>query len=186
MRQHLIDCGLHRAVPQDIVEVGAFEVGDADRTELAGLVRLFQSAPRLQVAGVKVACVAELGPRLRAVDQHQIDVIERERLKRAVDTVLRIGVAFGLCNELGGDEKLVPRNAARTQALADAALVFKSLGRVEVAVADRCGIANDMCDRGVINPPGAETQLRDHDAIGKGEGFVEDHCSFLRPAGCSP
>jgi hypothetical protein len=186
MRQHLIDRGLHRVVSQDVVEVCAFEVRDTDRAELAGLLRFLQRAPRLNVAGVEVAALAELHPRLWAVDQHQVDVTEPERLKRTVGAVLGIGVALRLCDELGGDEKLVSRNAAPSQALADATLVPISLSRVEVAVADRDGVANDLCDRSVIDPPSAETQLRNQDAIGKGEGFIQDHRSFLRPAGCSP
>jgi hypothetical protein len=54
-------------------------------------------------------------PGLRAVDQHQVDVVQAERPQRSVDAVLGFGVALALGGELGGHEELVAGNAAGAQ-----------------------------------------------------------------------
>ncbi len=50
VHEDLIDVRGHRAVLDDVVQVGVQEVRHPDRAELARVVRLFQRSPRLDVA----------------------------------------------------------------------------------------------------------------------------------------
>lgn len=186
MRQHLVHHRFNRAVREDVVEVRALEVGNADRAYLAGLQRFLERAPCRQITLVEVAALAKLGPRLRAVDQHEVDVIESERLQGGVDAALRISIGLGFRGQLRGDEEVGPRHAAGPKAFADAALIAVSLRRVEMPVADRCSLADDRCHGIIVDAPGSQPQFRDGDAIGEGKGFIQYHWSFLRPVGCSP
>src|SRR3954447_10861756 len=101
MRQYLVHHRCEAAVREQVVDVGPFEVGDTDRTELAGTVGVFKRTPGLGIASEIAVTFPELRPRLRAVDQHEIDVIETQRLQRSVDALPSVGVALALGYELG-------------------------------------------------------------------------------------
>ena len=144
MREDLVDHGRDAAVVEDVVQVRALEVRHADRAQLARVMGLLQRAPRFEIALEEVAALAELGPGLRTVDEHQVDVIKPERLQRSVDALFRLGVALALGGELGGHEHLVSRDAAGAHAFAHAALVLIGLGGVDVAIADLDGVLHHL------------------------------------------
>ncbi|MBT2245615.1 hypothetical protein JQK15_19010 [Sphingobium sp. BHU LFT2] len=109
------------------------------------------------------------------MDEHEVDVIEAQRLQRAVDPLPGIGVALAFGDELGGDEYLVARHAARAQAIADAALVLVGLRGIDVAIADTDRVAHGAGGGVIGDHPGAEAELRDGDAVRQGRGLVQDH-----------
>src|SRR5256885_311399 len=65
---------------QDVVQVRALEVRPPNRAQLARLMGLLHRPPRFEIAFEKVAALAELGPRLRTVNEHKINVVKSERL----------------------------------------------------------------------------------------------------------
>src|SRR5690606_3205271 len=132
------------SVVENVVEVDFLEVGNADRAELAGLVRLFQRAPGFQIALKEMLALTEVRPRLRAMDNHEIEVIQPGILQRAVNASLRFGIGLVGRLKLGGHKKLVAGNATGADAFTDAAFVAVAFGRVEMAIADRRRIANDL------------------------------------------
>jgi hypothetical protein len=50
VHEQLVDVRDHRAVLQDVLQVGLLEVGDPDRADLGCLVGLLQRPPRLTIA----------------------------------------------------------------------------------------------------------------------------------------
>jgi hypothetical protein len=78
------------------------------------------------------------------VDQVQVEVVEAEPGQRLGEGSLGAVLAAVLDPQLGGDEQLVPRDAAGGDGPADGLLVVVGLGGVEVAVADREGVADRL------------------------------------------
>jgi hypothetical protein len=78
------------------------------------------------------------------VDQVQVEVVEAEPLQRLLEGSLGAVLAAVLDPQLGGDEQLVPRDAAGGDGPADGLLVLVCLGGVEVAVADGEGVGDGL------------------------------------------
>ena len=117
----LVDDRSRGGDPEQLVDLGDAEVGDADRAGVAALPGLLHARP---------------GPRrptLRPVDDVQVDVVDAEPPEAVLGLARRIGVAR---EELGRDEHLLPGDAALAQRPADALLVAVGLRRVDVAVAE--------------------------------------------------
>jgi hypothetical protein len=103
------------------------------------------------------------------VDQVQIQVVEAEPGQRLGEGSLGAVLAAVLDPQLGGDEQLVPRDAAGGDGPADGLLVVVGLGGVEVAVADGEGVADrlgGLVGRDLEDP---EPQDRQLDAVVEGD-----------------
>jgi hypothetical protein len=78
------------------------------------------------------------------VDQVQVEVVEPEPGQRLLEGSLGAVLAAVLDPQLGGDEQLLPRDAAGGDGPADGLLVLVALGGVEVAVADGEGVGDGL------------------------------------------
>ena len=78
------------------------------------------------------------------MDQIQVEVVEAEPLQRLLEGSLGAVLAALLDPQLGGDEQLVPRDAAVADGPADGLFVAVRLRGVEVAVADGEGIGDGL------------------------------------------
>jgi hypothetical protein len=76
------------------------------------------------------------------VDQVQVGVVEAESGQRLLEGSLGAVLAAGLDPQLGGDEQLLPGDAAGGDGPADGLLVAVGLRGVEVAVADSEGVGD--------------------------------------------
>ena len=159
---HRLDgAGFHQAV-----QVADLEVGNADGTQLAFFIGIFQRTPCGTVAlHITVIALVDLDPRLRTVDDHHVQIIQTHLFQGLVDALLGFLVGLMLCGDLGNDKQLFARNAAGADALADAALVAVSLCRIKMAVAQLCGLTDSLGSICVVDEPGAKAQLRNLDAI---------------------
>jgi hypothetical protein len=113
--EQLVDVRGDPAAVEDVLEVLLLEVRDADGAQLAGLVGVLERAPGLPVA-LRVVTAAEVLPGLRAVDEHEVEVVEAHRLEGAVDGGHRAVVVLDLGGELAGDEDLPAGDAAGADA----------------------------------------------------------------------
>ena len=187
VRQDLIDHGLDGAGRQDVVEVGLREVGHADGAELTRRIGLLEGLPRFAVALEVAVVAAELRPRLRAVDDHHVDVVEPHPLKRPVDGRDRLLVRLHLRGQLRGHEHVFPGHAAGTDSFPDAALVGVGLGGVDVAIADLQRVPDGLFDLLVADHPGTEPQLGNLHAVGERVRLVQNHDrSLLAVRWCQP
>ncbi len=166
MEQDLIHHRLDGAAIHQAFQVAYLEVGDADGPQLAFFVGIFQSAPCGTVAlYIAILALVHLGPGLRAVDDHHVKVVEAHLFQGLIDACLGLLVGLVLCGHLGDHEQFLPGDAAGADALAHTALVAVGLRSIEVAVAQLCGGADGLGHVCIIDEPGAQTQLRDFDAI---------------------
>ena len=155
----LVDCGDNLALVEDALRLGDVEVLQADRANLAFLVRLLEDAvPRDSI------------PR-GLVQDHQIDVVRAQTLERLVDG----GGAFEERRpELRLEEDLIARLRGRAHSAPDGALVHVDVRRVDQRVA----IVECVGDRrlGVIGlqQVSAEADLGDGDAIIQGNAIHGD------------
>jgi hypothetical protein len=78
------------------------------------------------------------------VDQVQVEVVEAESGQRLLERSLGAVLAAVLDPQLGGDEQLVPRDAAVGDGPADGLFVPVRLRGVEVAVADGEGVGDGL------------------------------------------
>lgn len=172
--EQLIHLWCDRAGREDVVEVVLFEVGDADGTELARPIRVFERTPRLPIA-VRVVPAAEIGPGLRAVDQHEVDVVEPHPGEGTVDGGGRIRVVLDLRREFAGYEQLVPPDTTGADPFADASFVPVRLRGVDVAVSDADGIDHRPGGLVVVDEPGAQAQLGRPHPVGQRVRLVQNH-----------
>ena len=99
------------------------------------------------------------------MDDHLVEVAEPHPLQRLIDGLRRILVGLQLCRDLAGDEKLFPANAAGAHALADAAFVSVGLRGVDQAIAQLYRLANGFRRLGIVDEPGAQSQLGNLDSV---------------------
>ena len=122
MALHLHDGGHHIALLDDLGNLGLVEVRYADGAQLAGLV----GGLKLAVAGDEVAG--------GLVQNHQVDVVDAQALKRFVNG----GVAFVEARpQLRFQENFLARLARRLHAAADGFFVHVGVGGVNQLVAVR-------------------------------------------------
>src|SRR5207302_9266908 len=122
--QDLVDHRFDTSVVEQVVQVGPFEVRNPDGAELTCGMRLFERPPGCEITLEEMLAISKFGPRLRAVDQHQVDLVESQRLQRSVDEAFRFGVTLALSRELGCDEELVARDGAGAQGFCGAAVML--------------------------------------------------------------
>jgi hypothetical protein len=124
----LVDRRDDLVVLDEVDESVRVEVRYADRPGGAVGVQLLHGSPEAVV-------VTE-----RLVDQVQVDPVEAEPLERCLERALGVGLAGVLDPELGRDEQLVSRDAARTDRSADRFLVVVGRSGVDEPVANlECG-----------------------------------------------
>ena len=147
----------------------------ADGAELLRVVGLFEGSPCFAVAFVVAVVAAELLPRLWAVDEHQVEVVEPRGRQRLVDG--RYGFVEGLHvgGELRRHEHLLSRHTAGPEPFADAGFVAVRLCSVDVAVPDRRRVPHHLCGVVVVDEPSSETEFRNVDAVTKGVRLVQNH-----------
>ena len=150
----LVDRGDNLALVEDALRLGNVEVRQADRANLAFLMRLLEDAvPRDGIAG-------------GLVQDHQVDVVRAQALERLVDGA---GAFEERRPELRLEENFLARLRGRAHSAPDGALVHVDVRRVDerVAVVERVG------DRrlGIIRleQVGAEANLGDGDAVVQGD-----------------
>src|SRR5262245_40332513 len=80
------------------IQMGRFEVGNADRANLSGLDQLLE---RLPSGNIFVAL------RQRPVDQEQINVVQAQLTQALVEASNRTLVSLKLAIQLGGDKDLL-------------------------------------------------------------------------------
>ena len=136
------------------------EVGDPDRLDHALLVQVLHGAPG--------AVVVPEG----LVDQVQVEVVEAESLQRLLEGPLGAVLAAVLDPQLGGDEQLVPRDAAVPDGPADGLFVPVRLRGVEVAVADGEGVGDGLLGLVGGDRVDAEPEDRHLDAVVEGDVAV--------------
>ena len=175
--QQLVHVRGHLGVLEQVLEVGAQEVRHPDGADGPGPVRLLEGAPHLAVL-LGVVAGAELGPRLRGVDEHQVDVVQPHRLQRLLDRGDRALVVLDLGGDLRRDEQLLAGDPGSAHSLADAALVAVGLGGVDVAVADLDRRTDGVRGLVVVDEPGAEPEAGDPGAAGEGIGLGQDAHAF--------
>lgn len=150
----LVDCGDDLALVEDALRLGNVEVRQADRANLAFLMRLLEDAvSRDGVAG-------------GLVQDHQVDVVRAQALERLVDG----GGAFEeRWPELRLEENLLARLRGCAHAATDGALVHVDVRRVDerVAVVERVGDSRLRVVR--LQQVGAEADLGDCDAVIQGD-----------------
>src|SRR5690606_798871 len=103
------------------------------------------------------------------VDEQEVDVLEPHPVEGRAQAVDRAVTALEGPVELRRDEELLARDAAAADALRDTGLVAVAGRGVDVAIAGlrRCG--DGVGDRGVVERPRAETELRDRGAGVEGD-----------------
>ncbi len=132
--EYLVHHGCDAAVVDQVVEIGSLEVRYPNRAQLARAVRLFERSPGFEISFEEMTSVAELHPGLWAVDEHEVDVVQTERVEGGIDPPYRLVMGLALGRELGGDEQAVPGNAGEAKSLAHPVLVAIGLGGVDVPV----------------------------------------------------
>ena len=159
----LQDSGLHFADREDFLDLFLVEVGQADSTHLALLVRLFH----LAVARHIVAC--------RLVDQQQVDV---GGVQTGQGLVHCVGLLIEAGPQLGFQENLLPLQAGLLHGSANGLFVYIGVGGVDQAVAVLQGAdAGGLClVRG--QKKCADTGHRHFHAVIESCVF-HDRCSFL-------
>ena len=168
----LVDDGLHGRVVEDVPQIFGLEVRDADRTNLARFLIFFERFPRREVALEIMIALAERAPRLRRVDQHEVDIVEAEARERFLDALLGGVIRLEIGMELRRDKKLLARHARTTDALADFLLVAVRPRRVDVAVAETDRVLDRLRRRLASDEPRAKANFRDRRAVGKLERFI--------------
>jgi hypothetical protein len=144
-----------RRVGQQGLEMGRFEVGDADRASAPVGIQLLERVPGRDELSTS---------RKRPVHQEQVDVVEPHPVERRLEPAQSPIVALELPVELRRDEQLAAVDAAAAHSLRDSGLVAVSGGRVEMPVADLRRGRHRIRRRGIVHRPGAETQLRNRPA----------------------
>jgi hypothetical protein len=104
---------------------GDGEVRHSDVARQPHALDLAQRAERL----------AQRNPRVRPMQQQQIDVCEPQPAQTLLGSALELARREVRRPHLGGDEHLVALDAARAQPLPDLALVVIELGGIDMAVA---------------------------------------------------
>src|SRR5699024_4294327 len=132
VHEYLVHLRRDRGAPQEVLHVGLQEVRYSDGPDLARPVGVFERAPNLAVP-FGVVPAAEVLPRLRTMDQYQIEVVQAHRHQRFVDGGDRAVVILDLSGKLGGHEQLLARHPTGADTFADAALVTVCLSRVDIA-----------------------------------------------------
>ena len=120
MRLHLDELGHDLPFGLQLLDILALKVGNADGLCFAFFVRLFQ----LTVACQPVAC--------GLMDVKQIYIVHAQTLQRLVHRVLVLILAGP---ELGGEEDLLPLDAAGLHAPADGALIDIGVGGIHQGIA---------------------------------------------------
>jgi hypothetical protein len=128
----LVDRRRDVVVVDEVDQPVGVEVGDPDRLDQPLLVQALHRAPG--------AVVVPEG----LVDQVQVEVVEAESDQRPLEGSLGAVLAAVLDPQLGGDEQLVPTDAAGGDCPADGRFVPVRLGGVEVAVAAGEGVGGGL------------------------------------------
>lgn len=150
----LVDRGDNLALVEDALRLGNVEVRQADRANLAFLMRLLEDAvPRDGVAG-------------GLVQDHQVDVVRAQALERLVDGA---GAFEERRPELRLEENFLARLRGRAHSAPDGALVHVDVRRVDqrVAVVQRVGDSRLHVVR--LQQVGAEADLGNSDAVVQGD-----------------
>ena len=121
----LIDGGDDLRVTEELLEVRPQEVADADGPGALLGVKPLERAPRVEPLASD-----------RPVEKVEIDVLEPEPLQARVEGAERRVEALVGVPELGRDEHLLARQAARAHAVTDVALVAVDPRGVDVPVAE--------------------------------------------------
>ena len=186
MRQHLVDLRLHRCVIHNVAQVVLVEVGNANHAHLASRLCFLKRAPCSQVAFlVTIVGLVDLRPRLRAVDDHLIHVIQAQLRKRLVNRSLRRLVILQLGCNLRRHEQLPTVNAAGAHAFANAGFVAIRLRRINHSVTDFHRIAHRLSGLGIVHQPRAQSDFGHRYAAFHDKTFVKRFellrhaCSFL-------
>lgn len=150
----LVDRGDNLALVEDALRLGNVEVRQADRANLAFLMRLLEDAvPRDRVAG-------------GLVQDHQVDVVRAQALERLVDGG---GTFEERRPELRLEEDLLARLRGCAHSAPDGALVHVDVRRVD----ERVAVVECVGDRrlGIVRleQVGAEADLGDCDAVVQGD-----------------
>lgn len=168
MRFNLVDGGLDLGKVLKVeVAVGA-EVGNADGTELAGLVEPLHRA-------VRAVVIAE-----RLVDEQQVEIVGLQLAHRLFDGRLGLFITRVRDPHLGRQEKLLARKAALLQRRAHALFIVIGLRGVDAAVADADGVehaALRVLGRRLVD---AVAQLRHFDAVVQRDIFHDDTSKILK------
>jgi hypothetical protein len=156
----LVDRGGDLVVVDQVHQPVGVEVGDPDRLDHALLVQVLHGPPG--------AVVVPEG----LVDQVQVEVVEAETGQRLLEGSLGAVLAAVLDPQLGGDEQLVPRDAAVGDGPADGLFVAVRLRGVEVAVAGGEGIGDGLLGLVGGDLEDAEPEDRHLDAVVEGDVAV--------------
>jgi hypothetical protein len=147
----------------DPLQVRLMEVGDADRARQTEFPRLDQPLPGRQVA---------VEPRLRPVDQVQVDLVQAEPFQAPLQRLDRPLVALRVVVDLGRDEELVAVEPGAPHSLTDTLLVAVALCGVDVAVADAQRLGHHAGRLLLRYLPHAQTQLRDRRSVVQGNSWI--------------
>ena len=162
---------LHIAVTQQILYIYLLEIAYADSPQTACLVCLFHRAPCGEIAFEIVVALAEGSPRLRCVDNHQVDVVEPQPFERAFDGGLRPVIVLDKRIQFGRDENLFTFQSASADAFAHATLVAVALRRVEMTVTDFHRTPYGFRRLVIVDHPRTESEFRDSHSVGEHEAL---------------
>ena len=118
---------------------------------------------------------AELVPRLRCVNQHEVDIADIEARERFLDALLCRFIRLEISMELRRDIELLARHARAADALADFFLISIRPCRVDMAVSCRDGVHDSLRGGRTVDEPCAEPDFRNARAVGQGKCFVQNH-----------
>ena len=103
------------------------------------------------------------------MDQEQVDIVEAERIERALEGSSRLGRPVEPVVELAGDEHVRPLDSRSGHGASDSRLVAVHFGGVDVAVADLQGLTDRCLGIGGRDLEHPEAQLRDQPSVVEGE-----------------
>ena len=128
MAEHLINHRFDLAMLQNVLQVVLQKIGDSDRPYFTCFIGFFKCAPNLNIFAEIVLCfAAPFLPRLRSMDNNEVEIIKPGLTEDIADSLFSVCVAFCFGGNFAGDKEFFTRYAASPDTFPDTGFIVVSL-----------------------------------------------------------
>ena len=168
----MVHHGLYPAIGQQVLQVILQKIRHSDDPHLASRLRILQRTPDGFVLCKVAFGVPEFVPRLGCMDDHLVQIVQPHFFQRFLNRGGCSLIGFQFCGHFACDKQLLTGNAAATDSLANALLIFVGLCSINETIPQRNSGADCLRCFVIVNAPCAKPQFGDFRSIFQFVGFL--------------
>ena len=164
---------------EDVVDVRFFKIRKADSTEFLNFIGFFKRFPCFTAAFEVSIFSTEFRPRLRAVDNHHVKIIEPYCFKRRINRYNSLFIRLYFRRKFGGNKQILSVYPTGSDTFSNTAFIRICLSRINVPVSFFYSILPGLARIFITYKPCSKTQFWDINSIGQRILFFQNHKWFL-------